>query len=53
MYNDDCLPDASVNDPCRADLVASSEMSARLSSCDMRDDPEKVEAVPLVPRAIK
>jgi hypothetical protein len=35
MYNDDCLPDASVNDPRRADLAASSEISARLSDCDI------------------
>jgi hypothetical protein len=42
MYNDDCLPDARVKDPRRADLVASSEMSACLSSWDMRADAEKV-----------
>jgi hypothetical protein len=36
MYNDDCLPDASVNDPRRADRAASNEINARLSCCDMR-----------------
>ena len=33
MYNDECFPEASVNDPRRADLVAKSEMSACLF-CD-------------------
>jgi hypothetical protein len=40
MYNDDCLPDASVNDPRRADRAASSETSARLSCCDICDEAE-------------
>jgi len=35
MYNDECFPEASVKEPRRADLVASSEMSACLFSDDI------------------
>jgi len=35
MYKDDCLPDASVNDPRRVDRAASNEMSAPWSDDDI------------------
>jgi len=47
MYNDDCLPDASVKLPRRADRAARREISARLSCSDMGAEQEGWPAQPV------
>src|SRR5436190_14384007 len=53
MYKDDCLPDASVNDPRRVDRAASNEMSAPWSDDDICPEHQCDSRMTSRPRAIK